>query len=216
MEYYRLTIPIPKAPWRWIRFRIVTTLLLMTIVALALAWRRDHQRLTTELAALQYPGPYYEPIQATGPPNANSSGDSSSAWCPATANGGVEWLILEYEKPLVPKAIVLHENIEPGAVVRVTHYPTFGREQTLWEGAYTPTEGANNMVATLPVTTATKTQRIKVYLDTAAGPDWNEIDAVGMVDGAGQVSWAVGASASSAWGAGMPQSKAVNGITYTY
>jgi hypothetical protein len=171
MEYYRLTIPIPKAPWRWIRFRLVTTLLLMTIIALALAWYRDHQRMAAELAALQYPGPYYEPIQATGAPDAASIGDSSSAWCPATADGGYEWLILEYEKPLVPKAVVLHENMEPGVVVRITHYPTLGREQTLWEGAYTPTQGANNTVATLPVSTAIETQRIKVYLDTAKVQD---------------------------------------------
>jgi hypothetical protein len=214
MEYYRLTIPIPKAPWRWIRFRLVTVLLLVTIVALALAWRRDHQRMVAEIAALRYPGPYYESTQATGPPNATSSEDSSSAWCPATADGGYEWLILEYEKPIVPKAIVLHENMEPGAIVRISHYPTLGREQNLWEGTYASTQGANNMVATLAISTAIKTQRIKVYLDTAKVPGWNEIDAIGMVDGGGQVSWAVGARASSSWGTGRDRSKEITGLSF--
>ena len=46
MDYYRLTIPIPKQPWRWIRFRITTILLLVAILAMGLAWHRDHQRLT--------------------------------------------------------------------------------------------------------------------------------------------------------------------------
>jgi hypothetical protein len=36
MEYYRLTIPIPKQPWLWLGFRLVTILLLITIAALAL------------------------------------------------------------------------------------------------------------------------------------------------------------------------------------
>jgi len=32
MEYYRLSIPIPKRPWLWIRYRIVTILLLVAIL----------------------------------------------------------------------------------------------------------------------------------------------------------------------------------------
>ena len=216
MEYYRLTIPIPKQPWRWIRFRIVTTLLIMAIVAICLAWWRDHRRMMAELEQLQYPWPHYEAAQATGPPNSQRAGDSSSAWCPATADGGAEWLLLDYEKLIAPKAIVLHENFVPGAVVRITHYPTLGNEQTLWEGAYTPAESATGITSTLPIATAIKTNRIKVYLDTAASPGWNEIDAVGLVDSTGQISWAIGATSSSTWNDGATKSNARSEITYTY
>jgi hypothetical protein len=188
------------------RYRLGTTLLLVAIVAIALAWRRDHQRLIAELKQYQNPGPQWEPIQATGAPDSLSPGDSSSAWCPATAEGGAEWLILDYGGSITPTSIVLHENYEPGAVVRVTHYPLIGRERTLWEGTYQPQVSPTGHIATLPVSTPLATTRIKVYLDTATIPGWNEIDAVGLVDSSGQVHWATAAKGSSTWNQGVAQS----------
>lgn len=65
MDYYRFTIKIPKQPWHWLRFRLVTILLLITIAALALAWRKDHlqqlsvqTQLQTEIYQFQNPGPH--------------------------------------------------------------------------------------------------------------------------------------------------------------
>ena len=49
MEYYQLTIPIPKQPLQLLKFRISTILLLTAILALALAWRRDHKKLAAQL-----------------------------------------------------------------------------------------------------------------------------------------------------------------------
>jgi hypothetical protein len=199
MEYYRLTIPIPKRPWLWIRFRIGTILFLVAILAILLSWRRDHQRLIAEIAQLRYPYPRYEAIEATGPPNVTQAGDSSSAWCPATMNGGAEWLLLDYDEAVVPTAIVVHENYTPGAIVRVTHVPLLGKETTLWEGSYVPASGAAGAVSTLPVTSSIKTGRIKVHFDTTNATGWEEIDAVGLVDAKGKTHWATGAKASSTW-----------------
>jgi hypothetical protein len=199
MEYYRLTIPIPKQPWRWIHFRISTILLLTTIAAVALAWRRDHRRMAAERHRLQYPYPHYQAEQALGPPDAPNLGDSSSAWCPAT-DGGKEWLLLEYQKAVLPTAIIVHENSSSGAVVKVTDYRGWGRETPLWEGAYPPAPGASGGVARLPVAGSVRTNRIKVYLDTGAAAGWNEIDAVGIEYGVNKVMWARDVQASSTWG----------------
>jgi hypothetical protein len=199
MEFYRLTIPIPKQPWRWIRFRISTILLLVAILAIVLAWRRDHRELVAELRRLETPYPNYQTEQALGPPDAPNRGDSPLAWCPAT-DGGKEWLLLEYETAVVPTAIVVHENSASGAVVRVTHYPVWGRETTLWEGTYSAAPGSSGGVAKLPVATGIATDRIKVYLDTGAVAGWNEIDAVGIEYENDEVIWAVGVQASSTWG----------------
>src|SRR5262245_48339808 len=131
MEYYRLTIPIPKQPWRWLRFRITTVLLLTAIICLLLAWRSDHRRLAAELYQLRNPGPNWDVVEATGPPNSASGGDQRTAWASWSADDQAEWLVLEFETAVVPKAVVVHENCSTGAVVKVSHYPQFGREQTL-------------------------------------------------------------------------------------
>jgi hypothetical protein len=199
MECYRLTIPIPKQPWRWIRFRIGTVLLLVAILAMALSWRQDHQKLAAEIHRLRTPYPHYEAAQAIGPPDAETASDSSRTWCPATMNGGKEWLLLEYETAVVPVAILVHENSAPGSIVRITHYPALGKEVTLWQGTYTPTTGPSGSVARMPVPTGVSTNRIKIYLDTSSASGWNEIDAVGLVDANNKVTWASAATASSEW-----------------
>src|SRR5207244_95830 len=43
------------------------------------------------------------------------------------------------------------------------------------------------------------TRFVKLYIDSANVQNWNEVDAVGLVDGAGRVQWAVGAEASSTY-----------------
>jgi hypothetical protein len=202
MEYYRLTIPIPKKPWLFVRFRIASILFLATILAILLAWKRDHDRMAAEIAKLRYPYPRYEAIEATGAPNVTTPGDSSSAWCPATMNSGSEWLQLDYDAPVVPTAVIVHENYGSGMIVRITHVPILGAETTLWEGGYTAAAGPAGAIATLPVTNGISTGRIKIYLDTSKATGWEEIDAVGLVDAKGKTHWAKGAKASSTWAQG--------------
>jgi hypothetical protein len=200
MEYYQFQLRIPKHPWKWIRFRITTILLSIAIIALVLAWKRDHERLSQELLALQNPGPRWGAVEATGPPN-TGPGDGPTAWCSRTADSQQEWLVLEYDEAVEPKAILVYENMKPGAVWRVTNYPKIGREKTLWEGKDPTPFTAQSGVSRLPATAGIKTNRIKVYIDSPAVPDWNEIDAVGLMYGDDdKVIWAARATASSSYG----------------
>jgi hypothetical protein len=202
MEYYRLTIPIPKRPWLWLRFRITTVLLATAIICLLLAWRRDHLQLSAQLYQLRNPGPNWETAQATGPPNTPAPGDQPTAWASLGSDDKAEWLVLEYEVAVVPKAILVHENCSPGAVVKASHYPRFGREQSLWEGTDPTPAGAPSGVSRLPVTANIATSRIKLYIDSQNVLGWNEIDAVGLVygDNDDQVIWAKSATSSSSYG----------------
>jgi hypothetical protein len=199
MDYYRLTIPIPKQPWKWIWSHLATILLLAAIVAISSAWLRDHRQLALEFRKFRNPAPPYAAEQALGPPDSVRQGDSSYAWCPNTKDGGKEWLLLEFSQPIAPTTVVVYENYMPGAVVRVTHCPAVGMEQTLWEGTYVPFSGPAGNEARLPISTRLVTDRIKVYLDTAVSMGWNEIDAVGILTGNNQVVWASRATASSTW-----------------
>jgi hypothetical protein len=155
--------------------------------------------MAAEIHRLQYPYPHYQAEQALGPPDAPNLGDSSSAWCPAN-DGGKEWLVLGYQTAVLPTAIIVHENSSSGAVVKVTDYRGWGRETTLWEGAYPRAPGASGGVARLPAAATSKTNCIKVYLDTGAAAGWNEIDAVGVEYGDNEVMWARDVRASSTWG----------------
>ena len=200
MEYFEFQLRIPKQPWKWIRFRITTVLLLIAIVAMALAWKRDHEKMSQELYTLKNPGPHWGAAEATGPPN-TGPGDGPTAWCSRTADSKSEWLILEYDEAVEPKAILVYENMSPGAVWRVTNYPKVGQERTLWEGTDPTPITAQSGVSRLPTTAGIKTNRIKIYIDSQSVPDWNEIDAVGIVHGDDdKVIWAARASASSTYG----------------
>src|SRR6185369_9138613 len=126
MEYYRLTIPIPRRPLQLLRFRISTVLLLTAILAMALAWHRDHKRLATQIRKSQTATGAYSPSEATGPPNTSGFGDLGTAWASLTADGSKEWLELEYDRSVVPTAILVHENNAPGAITKVTHVSYWG------------------------------------------------------------------------------------------
>lgn len=215
MEYYRLTIPIPKQPWKWIRFRIVTILLLIAILAISLAWWRDHQQLAGELYRIKNPVTGWGVEQVTRAPNTAGPGDISTAWASASQDDQKEWLVLEYDQSVVPVAVVVHETYNPGAVVKVSHYPRWGSEQVLWEGTDPTPSSAGMGVSRLPVSAGVKTSRIKVYIDSPAVAGWNEIDAVGLELANGDVIWAESAEASSSYGSGNPYLSSPWGISFS-
>jgi hypothetical protein len=216
MEYYRLTIPIPKRPWQWIRFRITTVLLLVAILAMGIAWHRDHEQLSAQLYRSQNPETGWGVSQVIGPPNTSGFSDIRTAWASATQDNQKEWLELEYEKSVVPTAILVHETHNPGAVTKVTHVPRWGKERVLWEGADPTPAAAAGGVSRLPVSGGIRTGRIKVYIDSPAVAGWNEIDAVGIEYGEGKVMWATSARASSAYGGGstVPSISSLGGFTF--
>lgn len=203
MDYYRLTIPIPKQPWQWIRYRISTVLLLIAVLTLVLAWYRDHTRLAQQLHQLRNPNPGWGVNQVVGPPDTAGFRDMRTAWASATQDGQMEWLQLEYGEAVIPTAIIIHESYNPGAVVKVTHVPKWDAEQVLWQGTDPTPSTARGGVSRLPVTAGIKTDRIKLYIDSPAVAGWNEIDAVGIEYGdSKQVIWAKRATASSSYGGG--------------
>jgi hypothetical protein len=140
------------------------------------------------------PAPY-QAVQATGPPNVPSPGsDSALAWCPASENNGIEWLELSYEKSVSAAELRIHASFNPGAIARIL---IGGSSGALQELPIPP--GPPLAVQTLPISPPLEISRIKLELDTAAVPGWNQIDAVALVDASGTRHWATSASASSYW-----------------
>jgi len=139
------------------------------------------------------------PEQATGPPDTAGPGDIVTAWASAQAAGQMEWLLLEYPEPMLPSAVLVHETYNPGALVRVTAYTLEGEEVEVWKGKDPTAPGAGKGVSEVALNMNFKTNRIKIYIDSKAVPGWNEIDAVGLKDGAGKTHWATAVAASSTY-----------------
>lgn len=200
MDYYRFTVAIPK-PWQLLRLRLSTLLLLTAIASMALAWRRDRQTLLAEIDELRNPSPAAWSVeQLLGPPDTTGFGDKRTAWASATQDGQMEWLIVEYDRPVTPEAVVIHETYNPGAVVKVARFDLFGIEQVLWEGQDPTPSTAAGGVSRIPLAYNKPVDRLKIYIDSPAVPGWNEIDAVGIVHNGGRIQWAAGAKSSSSYG----------------
>jgi hypothetical protein len=174
-------------------------------------------------------GSNWSPQQAAGQPDTVSMGDQVTAWASKGVDTGMEWLILDYANAVIPKAVHVYENYCPGALFKVTLFDENGDEHVAWQGADPATNSTVNLqgnfpswarppmtsvsvprtgtmpitgavpVAQVPVSASFKTRRVKIYLDSAVVPGWNEIDAVALIDDKGQTQWARRVEASSTY-----------------
>lgn len=138
------------------------------------------------------------PEQVIGEPNTQGQGDFVTAWASLSEDGQMEWLLLDYARSVVPARLRVFETFNPGAVVKVTALNAQGKETLLWQGQ-DPLRGNTGNVAELPLDGKQPTRQIKVYLDSAQTPGWNEIDAVELVGRDSSRQWVQQASASSSY-----------------
>jgi hypothetical protein len=131
-------------------------------------------------ASSEYGNPAWGAVQATGPPNTLQDGDSQAAWATTEQDGGPEWLELEYTTPVHATCVRVRETYNPGAVVRIEGVAEGGEVLTLWEGR-DPTQQSPGWLEARFDPTPASLKKIRVHLDTALVPGWNEIDAVELV-----------------------------------
>ena len=147
----------------------------------------------------------WSPQQATRAPNTLVYGDHTTAWAAKTRDGSPQWLMLEYEHPLVLATIDIYESYYPGAVTRVTLVDDNGTETEVWSGE-DPNRTNDLQILRIQIPrkpdgkSVAATRRVKLYIGRPDIPGWNEIDAVGVWDESGKPHWAVGATASSWFG----------------
>jgi hypothetical protein len=155
-------------------------------------------RMTADARRAQQPS--WGVGQAVGEPDTMTAGDHGTAWAPATADGGTEWLQLTYEKPVEVAQVRVRETCGAGAVAKVVAVLDGGVERVIWEGRESAGEGIVDAPFNAPPGIVAR--GVKVYLDTARVPGWNEIDAVELIGRDGTRQWAQSASASSSYGSG--------------
>jgi beta-lactamase regulating signal transducer with metallopeptidase domain len=153
----------------------------------------------TQLGGLANRKRSWGPEQATGQPDTPEAGDQVTAWASLAADGTQEWLICHYPSAVTARAIAVHETYNPGALYKITAFNADGEEVDAWEGEDPTPRDKPKGISLIPVKLGFPVQRIKLYLDSATVPGWNEIDAVGLEDAAGNTQWAVQVEASTTY-----------------
>jgi hypothetical protein len=121
----------------------------------------------------------YSAMQATGANDTPNAGDYPTAWASLEADGGTETLELTYDVPVKPTGLAIFESYNPGAITTIEAYNGDDDEWVaIYEGEAGAIEEASRVF--IPEITAVDftTDQIRLTLDTAAVPGWNEIDAV--------------------------------------
>lgn len=139
------------------------------------------------------------PEQATGQPDTQQFGDERTAWASRSEDAQDEWLLLEYDEPIMPTAVLVHETYNPGALVKVSVFKLDGTEVEVWKGKDPTGAGTGGGVSEVAVKPNFKTNRVKIYLASKDVAGWNEIDAVGLKDKDEKMHWATAAEASSTY-----------------
>ncbi len=144
------------------------------------------------------------PEQAVGPPDTLTAGDQTSAWAPAVADGGIEWLEAEFENAADLAKIVVRQTSNPGCITKVTAIAADGAEVPVWTGV-DPSTGQALADTPFAVPAGINANRVKVYLDTSKVAGWEEIDAMQIVGRDGTAQWAKSVNASSTYArSGLP------------
>jgi hypothetical protein len=120
-------------------------------------------------------------IQAVGPPNTTTCGDSRSAWATSQPNEqGV--LTLYYVQLVKPTAILIHETYNPGFITRVIVTDNQGQEHIVYEAepALSFQCPFVRVILINKADYAANSITITVDQSTSVG-GWNQIDAVELI-----------------------------------
>jgi hypothetical protein len=109
-----------------------------------------------------------------------SAGDHPHAWASRTADDTDEWIAVGYAQPVPIDAVEIYETYNPGAIDRVELTSVEGHTIAVYAGsAAAGTTAAGKRRIEFPCTVEAIAS-VRVHLDSAAVPGWNELDAIGV------------------------------------
>ena len=134
---------------------------------------------TTEASAST--GEQYRASQALGRPSkVPEMGPTPCAWSPLYPDGTAdEWIQVGFTQPIRARQIVVAENVNPGAVVRVLVIDEKKKEHLVYEGTGNQPR-QNPLLHVFPNDSGFVCHQVKVVLNGAALKGINQIDAIGI------------------------------------
>lgn len=125
----------------------------------------------------------YAAVQATGAPDIYPAyGDLAGSWTGSTANGQREWIELSYT-PTLAQQLLVYQTFTPGAIDTVyVRYQGDAAWTTIWSGAAAPAATVATVFEVALPESGKRVNAVRLALNNPAVNNWNEIDAVGLVD----------------------------------
>lgn len=146
-------------------------------------WAISAKASSTYAGNLEDPKAAYNPMQAADKPNVISYNDDYNSWASKEADAGIEWIELDYAKPVIASAVNIRQTYKSGAIIKVELFDDLDAAHTIWQGpdktSYPPDEIAWLNIAVDKA--EYKAKKVKITLATNAVDGWNEIDAVQLV-----------------------------------
>jgi hypothetical protein len=105
--------------------------------------------------------------------------DRPLAWASLEADAPAEHLEVGLPRPMRVRAVEVLETLNPGAVTRIDLVGADGQRRTVHEAAARPL-GAQAHRRVVDLACSEPVTAVRVTLDSAAVPGWNEIDAIGV------------------------------------
>jgi hypothetical protein len=136
-------------------------------------------------ASSQYSLPSWSAMQAAGAPNTSACSDNPSAWASLKSNS-IDWLLLSYDRPVIPTRIVIYQNYNPGAVSLVEVLDDAGNSITVYQAAPAIASRCPSQLAIEVKDVNTPVKTVRVTVDQSRHNGWNEIDAVQLIGRTGE------------------------------
>lgn len=108
-------------------------------------------------------------------------GDSVNAWASLGADDRTEWLEVGYAQPTRISAVEVYETYNPGAVSAIELVTVSGKKIVAYRGAAKALGQTSRKLRADLACTDEPIANVRVTLASAKVPDWNEIDAIGVV-----------------------------------
>lgn len=143
-------------------------------------------------------GEQYKASQALGRPSkVPELGQSPCAWAPFYPDGTAdEWIQVGFDKPIRARQIVVAENVNPGAVVRVLVIDEKGIEHPVYR-VTSPQPRTDPLLRIFVADSAFVCHQVKVFINGAALKGINQIDAIGISDQTKPVTIGINVSATT-------------------
>jgi hypothetical protein len=147
---------------------------LASLASRQVVWANGVRSFSSEWAPDQWGA-----VQALGAPDLfPTCADEAKAWAATDADKGTEYLSLSFPATKT-KGIVIAESLTPGGVIKVEDISNAGAPVVIWKGE--PQKISEKCRIVELSITPREIRAVRITLNTASQPYWEEIDAVGLL-----------------------------------
>ena len=137
---------------------------------------------TVREVSTQYTAASWAATKVLGAPDVYPThGDNAAAWASLGADDRAEWIEVGYDQPMPVSAVDIYETYNPGAVDRVELITVSGERIEAYAGKASARGAAARIQHVETGCTQEPIVAVRVHLDSAAVPGWNELDAIGLL-----------------------------------